>query len=93
MCTHKFEGVFKPSISKMPAVKKNLIRAALNGIVYWVDNTNGDCYTYNVPPEMPTLIGKAVKDPFDPKTLYIQLLPNYKEIMTQKLISEQTQLA
>jgi len=72
----------------MPAVKKNLIRAALNGIVYWVDNTNGDCYTYNVLPETPTLIGKAIKDPFDPKTLHIQLLPNYKEIMAQKLIAE-----
>ena len=73
----------------MSSFQKNLIRAALNGIVYWVDNTNGDCYTYNIPPETPTLIGKAVKDPFDPKTLHIQLLPNYKEIMVKKL-AEQT---
>ena len=43
----------------MSSIQKNLIRAALNGIVYWVDNTNGDCYTYNIPPETPTLIGKA----------------------------------
>lgn len=76
----------------MSTLQKNLIRAALNGIVYWVDNTNGDCYTYNVPPEIPTFIGKAVKDPFEPKTLHIQLLPNYKEIMAQKLALEQEQL-
>ena len=70
-----------------PSVQKTLIRAALNGIVYWVDNTppekggEGHCYTYCLPPETPTLIGKAIKDPFDPKVLHIQLLPNYKEIM------------
>jgi hypothetical protein len=81
------------------SLQKTLIRAALNGIVYWVDNTppekggQGDCYTYCMPPEVPTLIGKAIKDPFDPKTLHIQLLPDYKDIMARKLAETATAVA
>ena len=61
---------------------KTLIRTALNGIVYWVDNATGDCYTYA---EKPALIGRAVKDPFDPKTLHIQLRTDWKTVMEREL--------
>jgi hypothetical protein len=61
--------------------KKMLIRACLGGIVYWVDNLTGDCYTYA---EKPFLIGKAIKDPFEPKTLYIKLRDDWKTVVEEK---------
>ena len=62
--------------------EKTLIRVALNGIVYWIDNLTGNCYTYS---ESPVFIGTLVKDPFEPKTLHIQLLPNWKEIIDAEM--------
>ena len=73
-------GIYHATMSA--PVSKTLIRAALNGIVYWVDNLTGDCYTYS---DKPTLIGKAVKDPFEPKTLHIQFRSDWKTIMDREL--------
>lgn len=72
----------RPTSARKQMLEKNLIRVALNGIVYWIDNLTGNCYTYS---ESPVLIGSLVKDPFDPKTLHIQLLPDWKEIMNAEL--------
>ena len=76
----KFEALFTKYIKQMS--EKTLIRVAQNGIVYWIDNLTGNCYTYS---ESPVFIGTLVKDPFEPKTLHIQLLPNWKEIMDAEM--------
>lgn len=61
--------------------KKMLIRACLGGIVYWVDNLTGDCYTYA---DKPFLIGKAIKDPNEPKTLHIKLRDDWETVVEKK---------
>jgi hypothetical protein len=62
--------------------KKILVRVAINGIVYWLDNLNGNCYTYS---DSPARIGKAIKDPNDPKILHMELREDWKTVMTTEL--------